>query len=90
METTNAEFAREVYANSLSVAQIAPIIEAEKFSQYADTAEYDFCERMARIYGCVPKNGDEWNLMKFLVTIYHYGTVQGVRDERKKRGRYTR
>ena len=83
METTNAEFAREVYANSLSV-------EAEKFSQYADTAEYDFCERMARIYGCVPKNGDEWNLMKFLVTLYHYGTVQGVRDERKKRGRYTR
>ena len=85
METTNAEFAREIFANSLSVAQIATIIEAERLWEYATVQERLFCHRIAKFYGCVSKEGNEENLINFLTTLYHYGIVQGIRAERKKK-----
>lgn len=76
---------REVFVNSLSVAQVAPIIEAQRLYQYSDVNEMRFCREMARVYGCVPKEGDNENLTDFLTTLYHYGVVQGIRQERAKR-----
>lgn len=76
---------REVFANSLSVAQVGMIMEAGKLWEFATIEEQLFCYRMAKVYGCVPKAGNEDNLMNFLTTIYHYGVVQGIRQERAKR-----
>lgn len=72
---------------SLSVAQVAPIMEARKLYEYSEAHEIRFCKEMARVYGCVPKEGDAENLAGFLTTLYHYGRVQGIRQERARRKR---
>ena len=79
------EAAREHYVSSLSVAEIAPIMEAVKLFEYAGFTEMTFCMNMAKLYGCVPLKSDGNNLNDFLVTLYHYGKVQGIRAERAKR-----
>ena len=59
--------------------------EAIRLGEYADCEEYIFCGSMANIYGCVPLQTDGDNLYKFLQTLYHYGKVQGIRQERAKK-----
>lgn len=81
------EIRREIFVQSLSVAQMAAIIEAERLYKYSSVEGLQFCRKMAKIYGCVPKEGDEENLMDFLATLYHYGIVQGIRQERARRKR---
>lgn len=81
------ESRREVYVQSFSMAQMAAIIEAERLYKYSSIEELQFCRKMAKVYGCVPKEGDEKNLMDFLTTLYHYGIVQGIRKERARRKR---
>lgn len=83
----DAEKRREVFVQSLSVAQVAPIIEARRLYEYSEAHEIRFCKEMARVYGCVPKEGDAENLAGFLTTLYHYGRIQGIRQERARRKR---
>ncbi len=78
---------REVFVQSLSVAQVGLIMEAERLWKYATLQEQSFCYRMAKVYGCVSKAGNEDNLMNFLTTLYHYGVIQGIRQERARRKR---
>lgn len=59
--------------------------EAISLGEYVNCEEYTFCRRMADIYGCIPLQTDGDNLYKFLSTIYHYGKVQGIRQERARR-----
>ncbi len=61
--------------------------EAIRLGEYANYEEYTFCRRMADVYGCIPlqTNGD--NLYKCLSTLYHYGKVQGIRQERARKQR---
>ena len=75
---------RKVYVNPLSVAEMAPILEAVKLYDYSDYSELRFCRNMARVYGCKPLEADGDNLDKFLITLYHYGKVQGIRQERAR------
>lgn len=84
-EMMKLEAAREHYVSSLSVAEIAPMMETVKLFEYAGFAEMTFCMNMAKLYGCVPLKSDGDNLNDFLVTLYHYGKVQGIRAERAKR-----
>lgn len=84
-EMMKLEAAREHYVSSLSVAEVAPMMEAVKLFEYADFAEAIFCMNMAKLYGCVPLKSDGNNLNDFLVTLYHYGKVQGIREERAKK-----
>ncbi|MBS6396490.1 MAG: hypothetical protein KH452_05005 [Clostridiales bacterium] len=79
------EKAREVYIDALSVAEVAPMLEAARLLNYSDYDELRFCSNMARMYGCKPLEGNSDNLIKFLVTLYHYGKVQGIRHERTRR-----
>lgn len=79
------EAAREDYINALSVAEVAPMMEANRLFKYANTDEYKFCANMAHLYGCVPLKEDGNNLNNFLVTLYHYGKIQGIREERARR-----
>ena len=83
----DAEKRREVFGQSLSVAQVAPRIEARRLYEYSEAHEIRFCKEMARVYGCVPKEGDAENLAGFLTTLYHYGRIQGIRQERARRKR---
>lgn len=78
---------REIFIQSLSVAQVTAIMEAERLFKYSYAEELQFCVNMAKVYGCVPKEGDEENLRDFLATLYHYGIVQGIRQERARRKR---
>lgn len=59
--------------------------EAIRLGEYVDYEEYRFCRKMADAYGCTPLQIDGDNLYKFLQTLYHYGKVQGIRQERAKR-----
>lgn len=61
------------------------IREAIRLGEYVDYEEYRFCRRMADAYGCTPLQTDGDNLYKFLSTLYHYGKVQGIRQERARR-----
>lgn len=61
------------------------IREAIRLGEYVDYEEYRFCWRMADAYGCTPLQTDGDNLHKFLSTLYHYGKVQGIRQERARR-----
>ena len=83
METREQE--REAYIKALPQVKIASMLEAEKLSKYAEARELSFCDDMARLYGCVPLEADGDNLKKFLVTLLHYGKVQGIRQERARR-----
>jgi hypothetical protein len=61
------------------------VIEAVKLGQMADVNEIMFCKNIADVYGCKPLNDEKDNFYIFLSTIYHYGKIQGVRQERSKR-----
>lgn len=61
---------------------MAPMLEAVKLWEHSDYTEIRFCENMARLYGCIPLDADGDNLNNFLVTLFHYGKVQGIRAER--------
>ncbi len=58
--------------------------EAVKLSQKADVDEMMFCKNMAESYG-YSSSSNEFNYLSFLSAIYHYGKIQGVRQERAKR-----
>ena len=58
--------------------------EAVKLGRNADVEEMIFCKNMADAYGCNPLSGDKDNFHAFLSTIYHYGKIQGARQERAK------
>lgn len=59
--------------------------EAVKLGRYTDLEEMVFCRAMADAYGCKPLSSDKDNFNAFLSAIYHYGKIQGVRQERAKR-----
>ena len=61
--------------------------EAIRLGEYVDCDEYIFCRSMADVYGCIPLRTDGDNLYRFLQTLYHYGKVQGVRQERARKRR---
>lgn len=79
------ESRREIWANSLSVAEAAPVAEAVKLGAYVTVEEFSFCRNMARLYGCYPLETDEDNFYRFLAAIYHYGCISGMRTERVRR-----
>ncbi len=64
---------------------IREVKEAVKLSQKADVDEMMFCKNMADTYGCKPLNNEKDDFYFFLSAIYHYGKIQGVRQERAKR-----
>ena len=78
---------RKVYASSLSVAEVGQILEAGKLWKYSTWREIRFCKNMAEMYGCKPLDSDGDNLNNFLVTLYHYGKIQGIRQERARKRR---
>ncbi len=85
------EQAREIYINSMPFSKVAVFMkkatEAADLFKYADIEDSLFCERMMKLYGCVPLESDKSNLITFLITLFNYGKVQGIRAERaKKRG----
>lgn len=45
----------------------------------------EFVMNMAGIFGCRLLKSDGDNLYHFLETIYNYGRVEGIRQERKHR-----
>lgn len=45
----------------------------------------EFVSSMADIFCCRPLKEDGDNLALFLETIYNYGRVEGIRQERKRR-----
>jgi hypothetical protein len=59
--------------------------EAVKLGEYAVYDEAMIGANIAELYGCKPLSGDRYNFISFLGTIYHYGKVQGIRQERFKR-----
>lgn len=59
--------------------------EAVKLGRNVNSEDMLFCMNMADSYGCRPLNGDLDNFLIFLSTLYHYGKVQGVRQERAKK-----
>ena len=63
------------------------MLDAARLGKYIDGEEYRFCRMMADIYGCIPLEADGDNLYSFLSVIYHYGRIQGIRQERAKRKR---
>lgn len=76
---------REIYVNSLSFSEVAPMLEAAKLFDHSELNELIFCMNMAHLYGCKPRQEDGNNLYNFLVTLYHYGKVQGIRAGRARR-----
>ncbi len=63
------------------------IIEAVRMGEYADCGEWAFCRAMADTYGCKPLKADVVNFDRFLCTLFHYGKVEGVREERARKKR---
>ncbi|MTK08440.1 MAG: hypothetical protein F8N38_15310 [Hungatella sp.] len=59
--------------------------EAVKLGQNANLEEMVFCRAMADAYGCKPLSSDKDNFNFFLSAIFHYGKIQGIRQERSKR-----
>ena len=84
---SNDEADRRVYIDSLPVSEVAPMMEAVKLWEYSSWHEIRFCVNMAKLYGCRPLEADVDNFNNFLVALYHYGRVQGIRAERAKRNR---
>lgn len=82
---TQAEQERKVFCNSLTADEAGSMMEAVKFYQWSTCRELMFCENMARLYGCIPLDSANDNLLTFLCTLYHYGQVQGIRAERTRR-----
>lgn len=64
---------------------IREVKEAVKLGRNANVEEMIFCKNMADAYGCKPLSSDKDNFNAFLSTIYHYGKIQGVRQERAKK-----
>lgn len=88
-KTQQLEQAREEYINSMPFSKVAAFMkkaqEAADLFKYADIEDSLFCERMMKLYGCVPLESDKSNLITFLITLFNYGKVQGIRVERAKR-----
>lgn len=61
--------------------------EAVQFRDYADAHDIEFCREMAEFHGCYSVKGENENLLEFLVSIFHYGRIQGIRQERARRKR---
>lgn len=82
---------RMQYISSLPFSKVTALMkaamEAADLSKYASYEESVFCECMMKLYGCVPLESDKSNLITFLVTLFHYGRVQGIRAERARRKR---
>lgn len=80
---------RADYINSMPFSKVAAFMkkaqEAADLFKYADIEDSLFCERMMKLYGCTPLESDNSNLITFLITLFNYGKVQGIRAERAKR-----
>lgn len=72
---------------SMAGAFMEKATEAADLFKYANIDDSLFCERMMKLYGCVPLESDKGNLIAFLITLFNYGKVQGIRSERAKRKR---
>lgn len=78
---------REAYIRTLPRVRISSMLEAVELSKHAKKQELFFCNDMARLYGCGPLKADGDNLGNFLVTLFHYGKIQGIRQERARKRR---
>ena len=58
------------------------VLEAVRMGEYADCEEWAFCRAMADTYGCKPLKADAANFDRFLCTLFHYGKIEGKREER--------
>jgi hypothetical protein len=61
------------------------IIEAVRLGERMDLDEITFCKEMSDVFGCKSLEVDAFNFTLLLGSIYHYGKIQGVRQERIKR-----
>ena len=59
--------------------------EAVKLGKYAIYDEAMIGIKIAEIFGCKPLNGAGYKFAAFLGTVYHYGKIQGIRQERARR-----
>jgi hypothetical protein len=59
--------------------------EAIRLGEYAIYDEAMIGVKIAEIFGCKPLSEDRYNFSVFLSTIYHYGKIQGIRQERIKK-----
>ncbi len=59
--------------------------EAVKLGEYTIYDEAMVGIKIAEICGCKPLNGDRYKFGAFLGTVYHYGKIQGIRQERARR-----
>lgn len=60
------------------------IREAVDLEKYANAAECVFCVKMAEVYGCIPAKRED-NLYLFMISLFHYGIITGIRKERARR-----
>ena len=81
------ESKRNAFIRTLPQKSVADIIEADRLHNYAKQPEIAFVVTMMHVYGAVPLECDGNNLLRFLVTLFHYGFVSGIRQERKKHNR---
>lgn len=63
--------------------------EAVKLARRTTCNDLLFVAGMARFYNCEPLNMERIDFLLFLSTIYHYGKVQGIRQERIKKRKIT-
>ena len=63
------------------------VLEAVHMGEYADYEEWAFCRAMADTYSCKPLEADAANFDRFLCTLFHYGKIEGKREERARKRR---
>lgn len=59
--------------------------EAVRLRDYANKYDIEFCREMAEFHGFYSVSGENQNLLEFLASIFHYGRIQGIRQERCRR-----
>lgn len=59
--------------------------EAFKLGQYATYDEAMIGIKISEICGCKPSNKDGYKFGAFIGTVFHYGKIQGIRQERARR-----
>lgn len=59
--------------------------EAVQLRDYASVHDMEFCREMADFHGCYSVRGDNKNLLEFLASIFQYGRIQGIRQERARK-----
>ncbi|PJJ27808.1 hypothetical protein [Lacrimispora celerecrescens] len=67
------------------IDNVKNVEEAVKLAKRTTCNDLLFVAGMARFYNCKPLNMERDDFLLFLSTLYHYGKIQGIRQERAKR-----